>query len=310
MLRPESRPVKYVELGESQKDVLEKIISLLSEAVAMVDEKSHDAISPSSSWLENNRTSRLLFLSGQRGTGKSTVLASLVGSEKEKFFDKLEIKDIPIAILNGLKNIKDRIVWLEPIDLETIPSSSNLLGAILARIEKATEHASSSNNVKSSHMPGAFEIGSGYQDAMLSLQRLQTNLALAWDGNLQARASHLDPDVFAVEAKRVEKSRLSINQELTQTLNKLSEYAFTGSIRNPLFVLLVDDFDLNPQLCIEMLKMLRMISVPRLFTIIVGDISIAEKIIELKTRREFYQMMGASNNIRSYAVKEYQGLER
>ena len=64
-------------------------------------------------------------------------------------------------------------------------------------------------------------------------------------------------------------------------------------VTNPLFVLPVDDFDLNPVRCLELLRLLRSIAVPRLFTLILGDIDQAEEVLQLKMTGDFAGIMDA-----------------
>jgi hypothetical protein len=49
--------------------------------------------------------------------------------------------------------------------------------------------------------------------------------------------------------------------------------------RNPLFVLPIDDLDLNPTACLAVLNLLRVVSVPRLFTVVLGDLEVAEVVV-------------------------------
>ena len=54
---------------------------------------------------------------------------------------------------------------------------------------------------------------SNQEKALQRLQRLQTAVAVAWDGNLPARSGELDPDSYTVELLRAERSRLSLKHE-------------------------------------------------------------------------------------------------
>jgi hypothetical protein len=44
----------------------------------------------------------------------------------------------------------------------------------------------------------------------------------------------------------------------------------------------IDDFDISPAMCLPTLRLLRMISAPRLFALVLGDVSIARYILNLK----------------------------
>ena len=77
---------------------------------------------------------------------------------------------------------------------------------------------------------------------------------------------------------RTERARLSLYDNLDMVLDKLARSTF----KNPLFILPVDDFDLNPPACVGFLRLLRMMSVPRLFTLVLGDVHVAETVFNLK----------------------------
>jgi hypothetical protein len=60
----------------------------------------------------------------------------------------------------------------------------------------------------------------------------------------------------------------------------------SDAVKNPVFVLTVDDFDLNPKRCLDVLRLLRMISVPRLYTLALGDLEVAKHVIGFNFARE------------------------
>jgi hypothetical protein len=180
-----------------------------------------------------------------------------------------------------------------------MPPTANLLSAILARIDDSVRRWSGGiptgdGEADMDFRPrGLLDVGAGYHDALLELQRLQTDSALAWESNLGERQGHLDPDSYAVEVLRSERARLSINRKIETVLNALARETFRGSdIRSPLFVLPIDDLDLNPLACLDLLKLLRLISVPRLFTVLLGDVRVAELVLNLKVSSDLGRLSG------------------
>ena len=137
-----------------------------------------------------------------------------------------------------LSSINGRIVWLETLNMEPLPQDANLLAAILVRLEDAARAYGIKEGPQSdlARGRGLLEPSSDYHAALLDLQRLQTDVALAWDGNLQDRKGHLDPDTYAVEMMRVEQARLSLNRKFAATFESLAERVFLSSrVHNPLF---------------------------------------------------------------------------
>ena len=239
----------------------------------------------------------IVFLSGTRGSGKTSLLLTLMDYYRkvstippyygENSVDKNEAEK---SFLNNIKDLRGRLIWLEPLDMEPLPKPINLLAAIFARIEDAVERFRKQGSDKRSQLSlgSHIEPNPHYQKVIMGLYKLQQDVALAWDGNIEERAASIDPDTFAVEVLRAERSRLRLNYRLRDILKKLSDTVFhgVGPTHNPLFVLPVDDFDLNPLRCIELLRLIRMISVPRLFILILGDIRIVQHITQLKVRNE------------------------
>lgn len=283
-LRPEARPASWEELDRMQRSAFATLIAMLDEAVKRLPRIPARSEDDPSAWLSNNRTSKTVFVSGQRGSGKTTLLASII---KHTLLNSVPPKDADQKTQERTSSLSQRVVWLEPLDMETMPTAANLLSAILARIDDSVRrfsHGTRDPETEPDYRPrGLLTAGPNYHDALLQLQRLQTDSALAWESNLYARQSQLDADTYAVEVARGERARLWINKKLEDALDALAEDVFRGSgIHSPLFVLPVDDVDLNPLACLELLRLLRMISVPRLFTILLGDVQVADLVLTLK----------------------------
>ena len=57
-----------------------------------------------------------------------------------KRIDEIEnesLREEARAVADDAEALRGRIVWLEPVDMETLPESANLLGSILARVDDA-----------------------------------------------------------------------------------------------------------------------------------------------------------------------------
>ena len=93
---------------------------------------------------------------------------------------------------------------------------------------------------------------------------------------MKARAGRLDQDTYSQETMRAQRTRLKINSRLRRALDTLLKSECYGLSAEQLFVLPVDDFYLKPQASLELLRLLRMISVPRLFFLIMGDMKTVE----------------------------------
>ena len=299
-LRPEARPAIYKVLDRQQKDAFGRIVKLIAEAIADIDaargSRSADTIGPPTQlppWLDARSATRTAFLHGHRGMGKTTVMLSVLRACLH--WDDTEYPtDLATDLVRAMRTMRARTVWLEPIALEPLPSSVNLLAALLARIDRAVQKRISptgegAGDPTARGHGGAFALVSDQERALLQLQRLQTNVAVAWGGNLPVRGGQLDPDTYAVELLRAERSRLSIKSELTASLDALADafYPAAAPVTNPLFILPVDDVDLDPLRCLEILKLLRLVPVPRLFAIVLGNLRLVDLVLNLQYSNEF-----------------------
>ncbi len=300
ILRPEGRPLDWSRLFTSQQEAFAQLLAFLVAATNHLDgapKRDEGDSGTSGIWLDMHRESRVAFLSGARGSGKTTVLLSLMRHHLEAREGVADLGGLPHALRTSLHDLSRRIVWLEPIDMDPMPADTNLLAAILARIDAQIGETSPTRRHRD---PGSeydsWGATGSVQDVTLDFLRLQADVALAWDGNLASRAQHLDPDIYASEVLRAEAARLSLNKNLGRLLDRLStEFYYTGHVRSPMFVLPVDDFDLSPSRCLDLLRLLRMISVPRLFTVILGNIRVALSLFGVQTHGEITRVAQSSS---------------
>ncbi|MGH9891707.1 MAG: hypothetical protein ACREA0_06940, partial [bacterium] len=313
-LRPEARPVEYSKLDKSQREAFDGLVGML--AATLEELRTLDALKRTTAaqgfratpaWLDYRLSSRMAFLHGDRGTGKSSVLLSLahacMGAET------------PDSQVTGLEHLGyGRVVFLEPIDMARFPgpADANLLAAVLARVEDAvqpfqfaatTERGGWDAGREPRGMLGRCPEG---RDPFLRLQRLQTTVATAWDGNLPDRGGQLDPDDYAVEVRRAEHERMTFSFKLSGAIEALAALVPCTAQPGPLFVVSLDDVDLNPLRCLEALKLLHLLSVPRVFTIVLGNMDMVEIALNLKHSGDFSALVGhrARLNVNSMLVSD------
>lgn len=284
VIRPEARAVSWDALNKGQQDALIRILKMIECSLPKKPPKPSGTHQRQIPYISDDRSSRLAFLDGGRGTGKSTVLTSLQKIIKE---GKIESSSNQPTIDRDLINsVRDNVIWLETIDMEPTPPNWNMLPAILSRFEQAyNQHcrqAGEDGNYQNRY-PGLLEPSHNHHETMRELLQLQNNIALSWNGNLHDRSSQLDPDAYALETMRVEQARLGLNPCVERVLDSMAyEIRRVNPRANPLFILPIDDFDMNPIVCLELLRILRMLSVPRLFTLMLGDLEIVDIVLNLK----------------------------
>jgi hypothetical protein len=164
---------------------------------------------------------------------------------------------------------------------------------VLARVEAAVGELLPEPTDNAS--VGLLSLNPTYDDANKDLARLQTAVALSFAGNLKDRAGRLDPDTFAFEVRRGERERLQLNEEFAAVLSRLSrEVAALPALDAPVFVLPVDDIDLNPSAAPLLLELLRAVQSPHLFLLLVADDRLLELIMRLRYRGDLARLAGPS----------------
>ena len=260
-LRPEAGPVPFEYLNRTQLRAMKSIVSAINEAVAQA--ALSDEPSSYDSMIDPNRVSRLFFVSGQPGSGKSSLYLTLraILSKNAKLNKPYQEYD---ATIPELVTLRGATVWLEPMNLEvTGDTGENLLAAVLVRIFDALDDSAGLQSKLC-------------QDAMDQLNDLANDIGIAWDGNLLARAPSLDPQSYSQEVMNSQRARLGTNRRLFEALNAPLKNNCYGCQDEKLFILPIDDFYLKPAASLELLRLLRMISVPNLFFLIMGDIKTME----------------------------------
>jgi hypothetical protein len=232
--------------------------------------------------LDPNRASRIFFVSGEPGSGKSTLywtLRAMLTLKGEKIYSKGYPDPTSLGKLQGVVRL------LDPLDLEVAgDEGENLLAAVLVRlIEELDKPDTVSNAVLSETCKGAIK----------ELEELATDIGIAWEGNLKARAGGLDPDTYSVEVMRTQRARLKINERLSEALDELAKNKCYDCDAKTLFVLPVDDFYLKPHASLQLLRLLRMISIPRLFFLVMGDINTVEALFIEKSLADWTAVAGA-----------------
>lgn len=300
--RPEAIPADPESLLKSQREGYDNIVAMLSHALAELKRRQPDAAQDNEvelNWMDRYRSSHVAYISGQRGSGKTTVYLSLFRKLNEAVSDSYEKAA-------GLKDLGRHVILLEPLDMETLPEASHLVPAILARIERAVEQKSGVHAT----WPGLLAAEDDTEPAV-RIQQYQARVIRALDGNLKERRSHLDTEAYAAEVRRHEEDRLSLSKRLNQLLAVVSQNLrriSRGNQRMPetcLFVLPVDDVDLKPSRALEVLRLIRTFSAPQLFLIVLGQIEVTDLVLQMHTANEFATVYKGNPSLLSVTEDEF-----
>ena len=291
--RPEARALPWRYLRKPQRDALVRIFELLHSGRADLRRREFKyyffyIIRTPSTWLDPLRSSRAIFLDGDRGSGKSTVYCCLRNLLEGGNHVASASEELPKVIddLFPKEPGRAQIHVLEPLDLEPLPPDTNLLTALVIRLGYLAERHLEPTD------PDVADRGCGEATfietrqtarAIQEIRRLSRDIAIAWGGSPPQRAGSVDLDMLGAETARVERARVRINANLARVLACLARtMSPRESHPEDLFVLPVDDFDLSPGRAVELMRLLRMVTTPRLVFLILGDLDLAEVVFTLK----------------------------
>lgn len=286
-LRNEAGPLAFRTMDPSQRQAIMRMLDALEASVQSVGSKWLPATT-TTPIIEPERPNRVLFLDGDRGTGKTTVMVSLlqwmhpdVVEAQLRWPGEDEGSDF-LPIRARIAQLSKKVVWLQPLDIEIQPEHFNPLSGLVVRIEDAIERSLSRSGGASGsedrrHLKRTNEV-------LRRLEQLHIDATLAWTGMSVQRAANIDPDPYAHEVARTARARRRLAESFRDVLELAARDCDWGRAEDPLFVLVIDDFDLSPWHCTEILRILRMLSLPRLFTIVLGNARMLRTMDELSAR--------------------------
>ena len=109
-LRPEARPADWRSLNDAQQKAFRQVLEMVTEAIQMLPDSKprRDVRHESTHWLSEDRTSRIVFLDGKRGTGKTTVMASLIAVSEEESEEAVRKSFPPTDLHYGINRMRAR----------------------------------------------------------------------------------------------------------------------------------------------------------------------------------------------------------
>ncbi|HLL52019.1 MAG TPA: hypothetical protein VK447_00650 [Myxococcaceae bacterium] len=280
-LRPEAAPLRPDQLTEAQKSAGERATRLLHE-MAQQPWKKRAPKPPGLEFLptlDEQRGNRIILIDGARGSGKSALLLTVIKSYSQLLLPEREEVTLP-----GV-DPEDMIVPVGLIDLQPLPPSTNLLLLLTTALEKVVQALTPEPRT-----PGVPRWHEAEEEELPSRRawRIFSRVAASsWQSNLPERKGALDPEAFAVEAENEEYRRLDLSLVFGDFLDALvADYKTRRRWnRAPLFLLAIDDADMNPQLSGALLELLRKLYHGRLAFLITGDSDLFVQMLEVEISR-------------------------
>ena len=295
--RAEAGPVPYNELTDSQKETARQVLRLLAgmaRATKQFEPDEQDLIR-----IEPIRHNRTILIDGARGSGKTTLLISLLDVLQRHFGQRTDPRhpnhqehdDDVWAELLKANTDEALIVPVSLVDLAPLPRRSSLMLLLISCLENVVKRMESASNGVSPEQRAQARLAPFCSDGERLLpSRVRWNeLAAAtvqgWDDHAAARTPPSDLESYAQEAMAAEQQRLDISNLIDRFLTALQDdfrtylQKFSTDKQRSrmdkqepvLFLIAIDDADMNPGRVAELLDVLRLLGHRQLAFLLTGD---------------------------------------
>lgn len=289
--RLEAKVLLWNDLTPQQKDAALQVHKLLLEYSTREFKRSEKPggvrrfLPP----IDKERWNQNLLLDGAQGSGKTSLLVTLLDLWNATF-DKCSATDGDSKMSADLEQKRSRwlidpsswsVVPLGIVDLQPLPKHTPVLLHLvepLARVLEAMEEREEPED-HSAPWLGAEPHGLKSRKAW---QELVNAIVAGWDHAASNRWTRLDAENAVFEVDRAVRS----HQNLVSSFDRFADHLvldFTKwrrSPRPPLFVLPVDDADMNPGRAEELLEALRMLHHPRVVFLLTGESRLFYRLVE------------------------------
>ena len=240
------------EHAESYADEIEKIGKLFegmrTEAASENDRREKPERETA---IDTRRTSKAVLVDGPRGSGKTTLLL-------------LTLRRLtPLA--DATKSDGGRVHSLGLLDLEVLSENIPLVIHVLTRLRSAFD--AHEGDQERGRLAWTDDIQDHYQKVLDAVGR-------GWRNNLDRRAPKLEPADYswAMEiAANANMDHKRAFQVFMDALVELYQEVLAGADVEPLFVIAIDDADMQPERSPEVLHLVRALWHPNLAFLLAGD---------------------------------------
>lgn len=255
----------------------------LRELFSWLEAACHSSMGEKQSGDEHLSTS--LLVSGPRGSGKTTILLSAVRAlrDPDAFLavrppHGRQDQDAALAaerheLARTLANIQKRVIWLEPLDLEPVPSQANLLATLLVRVRAALDMDTLRHDRSSRGERGGWTSSSileeSAEETWGKLDHLVRDASFMWediptttDARVRAEQQIKASEIYADFQPRFSEAM----EDVARTLSMPRFGAASGE--QVLLVLPIDNVDRSIEHLYNIVKLTRMVASRRLWFVL------------------------------------------
>ncbi len=277
--RPEARPLAWKTLTKDQQHAAKRGCKLL-RAIAKRPWKATEPPTGLGLFLppiDEERVNHVVLLDGNRGSGKTALLVTILDALSRNLQDDDSHSNANARYrpLQKALNLRGQvIVPVGLVDLQPLPRSTNLLLYIVGRFQRVVEAIEQATGHEGARAPWN-AVGDDEPKCTKRWRDFLRGAAIGWDGNLSGRRANLDPEAYALEVDQAERQRLDMVTSFRRFVDALvedwSKLRPRSKGKPPLFVLSIDDADMNPVRSVELLDLVRALWHPRVAFLLTGD---------------------------------------
>ena len=271
----DTRPIRFEELLEHEVELIRRANDLLRGIREETDQPRHPR-SPSEPWasVDHYRSHRALMIDGPRGSGKTSLLLTLLAGWQEDWETVAPKSQKEARRFFG--DMKDVVRPLKPLDFDPLPPDLPLYGWIIQAFRPLVDWLTN-EEIKSSDSERDRSV-LPWSDSERSLDEQWKNLyemaIVGWGSGKLGDAFQKDLSDFVLDQREQHKNWQQLRDRwqcfLDDLFDKLDR---SGRFpRRGLLVLPIDDIDLQIGRDRELLLALRLLHHSRLVYLLTGDI--------------------------------------
>lgn len=283
--RPEAHPMIWVNLQLPVQNAVQALLLRIGGAMQKDVKIARTTKDDEASEIAAN----CFLVYGDRGTGKTTVLlgAKDACNHKKHFFEGIKkdsADDVCYDAMLLAEDLRHKVVWLDILDLEPLPSRSNLLTMVLTRVRNALDLSDSeqpspaaSSIFEESPMSARQQLSLLINDATLMWENISES-----DTRSRANRQIAAADIYAQFQKRFHVAIHALSQELGRRSGSAETYRS--------IILPIDNIDRSTEHLYNIVKLAQMVSCPRLWLVMAGDRQDVETFLERAYWKELIQI--------------------
>ena len=271
--------------GDLTAEQRQAAVQVLELTQSLVENSKSNDPSPRSKWdavlpvLHQQKFNQVVLIDGKRGSGKTTVLLTLLDLWIQHHRgNDTGVRRIVDGNTDYIKLLKPAIP-LGLLHLGALPGSGNLLVHV-ASLFRPMLNLLEDNDGRPCYQPAR----EGLKARKLWTEFMRV-AATAWDDHLSVRRRDMDADSYAIELEETEVRRLHIRQSFFDFIGALREdssllFKQEGFPETPLWIIPIDDADINPHCTVQLLDLLRILWHPQIMFLLTGDSELFQQMLK------------------------------